>query len=418
MWFLSLVSFVLSLYLFLPDAAVAEVRLFSGKLSVVKYSGKACTDHKTIHRISLVIGNDSSEEAVFGYIGGDSVTVGQLYGKSYRSLNLRYPYPDTERADGHKVQIEISGKRLRGELRDRHLKQSDDGCNFDLAQMELELVENYEAATALYQRMSKLYGAKFAYSVALSVSPSATDAGVVHIFEKALALADELYPTGSPELLPYLTGLANSYIRFGRYQDFAILYNSRFTTVHDDAVKQMLNNHQIHFLIKAGRDAIALEDYHTALNNLRQALKINYKNRDAITLTFSALELSGQHNEAIGLLDKTDKKLAAEPNSKDVREVMALVEYKRAINIYKTGQLEEAESLIRRAIKLDPGSASYMVTLSRWIHKAGRFSEAESLLRRGLDSIKNKAQRKELIEARDKLRHTETILDRLSRIGN
>jgi hypothetical protein len=84
----------------LPVTSGAEVRLFTGNLEVVTTSGKACGDYKGIHQISLVIGGEEGNDAVFGYVGGDTVTVGQLRGSTPGTLSLRYPYPDAERDAG------------------------------------------------------------------------------------------------------------------------------------------------------------------------------------------------------------------------------------------------------------------------------------------------------------------------------
>ncbi len=411
------ISTVICFALSLPFSASADVRLFTGSLEVVTTSGKACVERKGNHTISLVIGSDDSSDTIFGFVGGDTVAVGQLRGSSLDSLALRYPYPDAERAEGHNLQIKINGKTLSGDLRDHHLDSAVDDCNFDLARVKLLQIDSDEAAISTYQRLSKLFEAKLARSTALSISRTGAHTGAVHVFEKALALADDLYPPGSAQLLPYLTGLANSYIRAGRYLDFSSLYNSRFTTLHDDAVKQIFNHHQMRSLLLAVKAALGREDYQTAIDNSRQALRIDYKNKDAIAATMSALVRSGQHDEAIAFLEETEKKLDSEPDRKDVREAIALVEYQKARKEHKAGRIDDAERSIRKAIKLDPGTAYYLVVLARWVHKAGKYSEADFILKRGLDSFKDELQRQELIEARDKLRQTETILAKLRRVG-
>lgn len=413
-----LVSTLLGFVFSLPHSAGAAVQLFTGNLEVVTTSGKACAGRKGNHTISLVIGSDDSNETVFGYVGGETVTVGQLRGSTSGTLSLRYPYPDAERAEGHNMRVEISASTLRGELRDRHLDAAVDDCNFDLARVKLVLTDNDEAAHATYQRLSRLYEAKLTRSTALYISRTGAHAEAVHIFERALSLADKLYPPDSAQLIPYLTGLANSYMRTGRYLDFSNLYNSRKDSLNDEAERLIFSHHQIRSLLQAGRAALGREDYQTALDNFRQALHIDYKNKDAIAATMSLLVRSGRHDEAIAFLEQTEKKLDSEPDRKDVREAIAVVEYQKAKKEQKAGRTAEAERSLRKAIKLDPGTAYYLVVLARWVHKTGKYSEADAILKRGLDSFKDEPRRQELTEARDKLRQTEMILAKIRRAGN
>lgn len=414
-----LTSTLFCLLLALPLVSDAGVRLFTGNLEVVTTSGKACGGAKgTIHHISLVVGGEDGDDSVFGYVGGDTVTVGQLRGTSPGTLALRYPYPDAGRAEGHVMKVEITGPTLNGELRDRHLDPDVDDCNFDLARVKLYQSDSDEAAHAAYQHLSKLYDAQLARATAITVTRTGNHAEAVKAFEKALELAEKVYPADSAKLLPYLTGLANSYMRTGRYEDFKHLYSSRIDTLHDDAVRLIFSHHQIRSLLQVGRAALSREDYRTALYNFRQALKIDYKSRDAIAATMSALVRSGQHDEAIAFLEETEQKLDNEPDRQDVREAIALVAYQKARKEYKAGRTVEAERSLRKAIKLDPGTATYLVMLARWVHKAGKYSEADAILKRGLDSFKDEPRRQELIEARDKLRQTELILARIHRSGS
>ena len=223
---------------------------------------------------------------------------------------------------------------------------------------------------------------------------------------------------GLPALLvPYLSALANSYMRAGRYMDFSNLYNSRMNTIHDEAVHLVFSHHQINSLLKIGRVALGRGEYQTALDNFRQALHIDYKNKDVIAAMMSALVRSGQHDEAIAFLEQTEQKLDSEPDRKDVREAIALVAYRKAIKEQEAGRAVEAERTLRKAIKLDPATPQYLVVLARWLHKSGKYSEADAILKRGLDSFKDEPRRQELREARDKLRQTEMILSKMRRVG-
>lgn len=418
MRFFSLISAVFCFALLLPPSAGADVRLFTGSLEVVSASGKSCAGRKGNYQISLVIGGGDADESVLGYFGGDSVTVGLLRGPSIGALSLRYPYPDRERAEGHSIRVEVSGSTLRGELRDAPLDAASDGCNFDLARITMVRTENDEAATEAYQRLSKIYEAQLTRSTAIAISRGGEHAGAVHVFEKALAQADNLYPPDSIQLIPYLTSLANSYMHSGRYLDFSNLYNSRIGTLRDGTAQVIFGHHQIRSLLQVGRAALGRGEYQTALNNFRQALRIDYKNRGAIEATLMALILSGQHDEAVAFLDETEQKLDVDPDRHDVRDAIALIVYRKAVNEQKAGRSAEAERSLRKAIKLDPDSAHYLVVLARWVHKAGNYSEADAILKRGIDSFRDEPRRRELIEAREKLRQTEKILDKIRRAGS
>ncbi len=418
MRYYSLISAIFCIALILPRAAGADVRLYTGTLEVVTTSGKACDGRKGNYQISLVIGTEDDNNAVSGYVGGDTVTVGQLRGQSLGELNLRYPYPDADHAEGHSMRVELSGSALRGELRDRHLDAASDGCNFDLARIKMLLAVGDAAANEAYQRLSRLYEAQLVRSTAVAITRTGDYAGAVHVFEKALVLADELYPPDSAPLIPYLTGLANSYMRTGRYSDFTALYNSRLATLHDGAAAPIFSRHQIRSLLRVGRSALEREEYQAALDKFRQALRIDYKNKEAIEATMSALDRSGQHEEAIAFLEETEHKLEVEPYSQDVREALALVLYQKAVNEQKTGRTVEAERSLHRAIKLDPGTTLYLAVLARWVHKTGNYHDADAILKRGLESFKDEARRRELIEAREKLRQTEKILAKIRRAGS
>lgn len=416
MRFLLLVTTVFFIIPFLPQAADAEVRLFTGTLEVVTTSGKACAGSKVNHQISLVVGSSDSGDDIFGYVGGDAVTIGQLRGQSLSSLALRYPYPD-ERAVGHTLRIEINGSILNGELRDRHLDAAVDDCNFDLAHVKMLLDDSGEVAQKAYQRLALQYEAQLARSTAISISRTGTHNDAVPVFENALALADKLYPPDSERLTPYLTGLANSYIRAGKYTDFIALYNSRAGTLYDEAAQLVFSHHQIRSLLQVGRVALGSGEYQAALDNFRQALQIDYKNKDAIAATMSALVRSGQHDEAIAFLEETERKLDSDPDRKDVREAIALVEYQKARKDQKAGRFVEAERSLRKAIKLDPGTARYLVLLARLVHRSGKYTEADDILKRGLKTFKDEPELLELLEARDKMRDTELILALIRRSG-
>lgn len=400
-----------------PFTAYSEVLLFQGSLDVITTSGKACASMKGNHSISMVISIDYSTGEIFGYEGGNSVTVGMLKGTSLQKLSLRYPYPDAERAEGHSMNIMIDGGVLTGELIDKHINNNVDDCNFDLARIKLLQTDNIELANTAYKRLSTLYRTQLLRSTALSIARSGDHAKAADMYEKALEQADTIYPADSEKLVPYLTGTANSYMRSGRYSNMILLYNKRIASLPNEAVRQIFKHHQVRALIQIGRNYMLSEDYNTALDNFRQAVKIDFKSKEAIAGTMSALVRSSKYDEAIAFLEETELRLENEPDKKDVREAIALVEYQKAKKAQKAGHTAEAENSLHKSIKLDPDTAYYLIVLARWTHKAGKYYEADTILKHGIDSFKDAAGRSELIAAREKLFITEQILARLNKAG-
>lgn len=401
-------------------SAAAEVRLFTGTLEVITTSGKSCGGRKGRLPVTLVVGIDDSQssgDTILGYIGGDAVTVAKVFGKEFVKLQLRYPYPDAERAEGNLLELQLAGAALTGNLHDRHLEPTVDDCNVDFGRLEMVETADNSAALGVYQRLSVQYAAQLSRATAVALARQGSHQEATLEFEKALALADTLFPPGSERLNLYLSGLANSYVRSGRYADFNTFYAKRVETLKDNAVRLIFTHHQIMSLLKVGREAMAREDYQTALYNFRQALKLDYKNKDVISATMSALVRSGKHDEAITFLEETEQKLDSEPDRRDVREAIALVSYQKGKKEYKIGRILDAERYLRQAIKLDSGTAQYVITYARWLHKAGKYGEADGMLKRAAEAVTDAGQRQELSEARERLRQTEWMMSRLRKAG-
>ncbi|MDO9068502.1 MAG: tetratricopeptide repeat protein [Deltaproteobacteria bacterium] len=406
------------LLLFLPLNVRSEMHYFAGYLDVVHASGKACEGMRGRHKISLIISNDLEQGLFNGFFGGDSVTVGRISGSSQETLAVRYPYQDPTRAEGHTLKIAISGKSLVGELHDRHINATIDDCNFDYARLTMKMSENGEQARVAYQKLSGLYEAQLAKSTAISFSRKGAHTEAAPLYEKALSFADMAFGVGSPKLNTYLTGLANSYMRLGRFADFNILYQERHDGIRDEAVHVIFNNYRIRSLLQVGKSAMGREDYPAALEQFREAYKLDGKNKDSIAAIMSALVRSGRHDEAITFLQETENSLDNEPDRRDVRGALALVHYQKAKRDEKSGRSSEAEASIRKAIQLDPDTFQYLITLSRWRHKSGNYIEADSILKKALERFKDEAIRSEIAAAREKLRQTEMILTKIRRAGD
>ena len=401
----------------LPVSARADLRLYVGNLDVVTTSGKACGGMRGRHPVSLVISIDYELNTFSGIFGGDSVAVGRLSGSSLEHLALRYPYSDPALAEGHTMKLSVTGAMLSGELRDKHIDAGADECNFDLARLTLRQSDQDEAAGTTYQKLSGQYEAQLARSTALSLLRSGAYAEAALNFEKALALADQAFPYNPPKLAPYLTGLANSYMRLGRFADFVNLHSERYPVIIDEAVRMIFNDYLMRSHLHLGRTAMGREEYSSALDHLKSAFAINHKNKDVIAAIMSVFVRSGQHDEAIAFLEQTEKMLENEPDRRDVRGAIALVEYQKARKEYKAGRFAAAEASLSKSIRLDPDTVQYPILLARWRHRTGSYSEAESILKKALDRFKDEASRSEIIAARDKLRITEKMLKKIRRSG-
>lgn len=401
----------------LPLPAWAELRLYSGNLEVVKTSGKACAGVRGQHRITLVISQDDQLGTFSGIMGGDDVVVGRLSGSSMDNLSLRYPYSDQSLAEGHFVKLSISGAKLSGELRDKHIEATADECNFDLARFDLIQSEQDDVAATVFQKLSTQYDAQLARSVAIRSLRLGDLALAVHNYEKALLLADQAYPTGSAKRVPFLTGLANSYIRLGRFTDFINLYGERYPEISDQAVQTMFNGHLLRSQLHLGHIAMGREDYSAALEYFKKALAIDHNNKNTIAAIMSAYVRSGQPDQAIEFLERTEKKLESEPDRRDVRDAIALIQYQKARKEDKAGQYSAAQASLAQAIKLDPDTLQYQIAQARWRHKSGRYHEADSILKKALEHFKDESSQTEINTAREKLRITEMILKKISRSG-
>lgn len=404
------------LCLIVPNSAWAHLRLYVGTMDVVEVSGRACAGLKRGgYPVSVVITTDDESGTLSGYIGGDSVTIGQLSGPSTGSLIVRYPYPDAGRAEGHTLHIKLTGRSLTGELRDRHIDASVADCNFDLARLSLQLSDDEESARTAYQKMARRYESLRARHAALELYRTGAYEEAVDLYEQALSLARQDSAADPNKLTPYLAGLASSYMRLGRYEDFNCLFAEHSANIKDAAVLQMFRYYRIQSLLMAGQAAMGREDYAAALDQFRQVIELDYKNKNAISFTITALVRNGQYDEAITFLEQIEQKLGTEPNRRDVRGVIALVQYHKAKNDHKLGRVKEAEAALRKAIQLDPDSGYYLILLARWRHKAGHYSEADGILKKAMQRFRDDAIRQELSAAREKLRQTEQILAKIRR---
>lgn len=397
--------------------ASAEMRLYRGDLEILSTSGNGCIGLRGKQDIALIFAVDEENDIVSGYFGGNSVTTGRFGGNRAAMMSVSYPFQDPQRAEGHRIKLEIVDQSLTGELRDRRIEATENDCNYTLARISASRVEGIDAAMTVYNYMHGRFEAQLSRSRALSLTRKGLYSDAVPLLESSLSLAESTYGVPSPELAPYLLSLANAYIRLGKYEEFNRLYQERQAAITDEASRSIFNAHRVLALVKIGRASMAREDYTSALESFLSAGEIDYKNKDVIAGVMSAYVRSGHHEEAIRFLAGTEQRLDNEADRHDVNDATALVYYQKAKRDEKAGKQAEAEESLHQAVRLDPDTAQYLIQLARWRHKSGSYRDADELLRKRLDSAKDDQMRQEIISARLKMRQTEDILKRLHSQG-
>lgn len=142
--------------LFLPAAAAAHLTVYKGTLEVKKTSGASCgiTDG-TSHPIEVVLNKNGS--GIDGYLHGRDVSAGHFKGQELLHLQVSYPYDQADLAEGHSMSLQQVAVGLSGELREKHLPDSAESCNFDSATLTLtrepgrDGEKAWREATALWQ---------------------------------------------------------------------------------------------------------------------------------------------------------------------------------------------------------------------------------------------------------------------------
>lgn len=409
-------SVVIILIILSANYAVADVRLYSGTLEVVLSSGKSCETFRGRHQVYLILSADEDNNSVSGYFGGKNITTGSFVGPSMNNLDVSYPFYDRQRAEGNKLLLRFTGEnKIYGELRDRHLDSGVDDCNFDFGRLEIQVIDDVARTSIEYQRLHALYDAQLARSTAIALMRQGQFSAALAQNEKAVELVESVRGESQVNTDPYIVSLANAYIRLGRYDEMNRLYIQRYAELQDDASRTILNSHRVKALVNIGHAAMLREEYNSALESLRLAYSLNNSSKDAIAAIMSVYVRSGRHDEAITFLTETEKKLEQESDKHDVQDAIALVYFKKAQKDDKAGKQAEAEASLKKAIQLDPHTAYYVITLARWRHKAGNFTEADEMLKRGLDRFRDEASKREIYEARSKMRQTEEILKKMRR---
>lgn len=412
-----IILFVLLFCTFLPGVSSAGMELYTGTMDVVSVSGKACAGITGSQTVSLILIRNEDGAVVSGYFGGQGFTTGKFTGSNSSRLEVRYPYHDEFKATGHFLSITANASGLLAELHDRHIEPDADDCNFDLARMTLKLTGAGEAAEARLKPMAGLFEAQLTRSEAFSLARAGNYDSALPLYEKALALAEPATGGSEALLAPYITGLANAYVKLGRFDAFNKLYDERIGAIRDEGVRTIFTGHRVSSLLKTGKAFLVREEYPSALESFQKACLLQPQSREAIAAVMTVHLRTGDFDSAIVFLEKALKNADVEKVRQDLRIALAHVHSLRSKKFEKEGKIAEAEADLKKADVLDSYSAQYLIALARLRHKAGSLAEAEKLLQKGLERFQLEASRQEIIAARARMRQTEAILKKLQRAG-
>lgn len=296
----------------LPVTSFATIELYTGTIQIVSVSGKACGGMKGTHAVSLFLRQDEGSSAVSGFFGGETVTTGKFSGTELSQLDVRYPYHDDARAAGHFLSITSKSEALKAELRDRHLEPTEDDCNFDLARLNLTRVGSGEAAELRLKPVAALFEAQLIRSEAFALARTGRFDEALPLYEKALGMADPVAGNDAEKIAPYITGLANAYVKLGRNEQFSRLYDERIGSIKDEAVRTIFSGHRVRSLLQAGKAALAGEDYNLALENFRKAYRLEPAGIEVIAAVMMTQMRMKDYNGAVAFLEEALKSVEGE----------------------------------------------------------------------------------------------------------
>lgn len=395
--------------LFTVTPALAGMQLYQGTLDAVTAPSKACEGVLGKHPATLVIIENTAQTGVSGYLESEGVAVGKLSGSDLAHLEISYPGVN---GSGTTIFLTRSGTTLTGEMNGNGTTAVNH-CTLDLGRLLLYPVMDEKAAPATLKRLAKQFEAQTTLYQAFSLTRNGSCEEALPLFEKSLGLADSVFGPGSPQLAHYIGGLANCYAKLGRITEFNALYEQRIGAISDESLKTVLTGLHVNQLIQEGRKLLAQADYEAALKILMQAYQLNPRNKDSIHLVMAVYVHSGRYSEAVAFLEQAAAKLEVTADRKEIDDIIALVYFRKALKDVKNDKETEAESSLRKAVALAPGSVQYLVVLARMRHKAGHFEEAEEMLSQGLERITDEPSRLEIMAVQEKLRRTEMIIKKL-----
>lgn len=396
----------------LPAIANAGVQHYTGTMQAIAFSGKGCQGQPVTMQVELLLRKDQGSDVISGYFEGQGISTGKFSGNNVLRLDVRYPYHDESKAAGHSISIAGDGDTLTAELRDRHLEPTDEDCSFDQARMTLVRSGHYDSA-ARFSAVAGLFDAQLTHSQAFHLASTGRYAAALPLYEKALSLVDLATTGDAIQAAPYITTLANAYIKLGRIDDFNKLFDQRIAQISDKAMRAIYSAHCVHFLLQAGRASLYKEEYPESLEFFQKAYRLAPQNPEAGSAVVMIYLRTGRHDSAISFLEEVLKTAESESSRKNVRIALANMYLQRAQKFDGEGKIAEASADLAKADSINPDSALYLIALARLRHKYGNLAVAEELLQQGFVRFQDEPSRQQLVAARDRMQQTEAILKKL-----
>lgn len=405
-----------ALFCVVPFSCFAGVDLYTGTMDIQVVSGKGCAGTLGKHDITLVMRSDSENIAVSGYFEGQGITIGRFSGQLGAPLEVHYPLSDESRAVGHSLKITSVVSGIHAELQDQHLDETADDCNFDQATMTLRHAAGGKAAETRFAHLADAFESQLLRSRAFRLSRTGGHEEAVPLYEQALSLAERAVGGDSDQLVPYITGLANAYVKTGALDQFDRLYEQRFSSLKNEGAKAILSSYRIRFLLLSGKDSLLREDYAVAVEKFMDAYRLQPQNREAVAAVMMVHLRTEDYGKAIVFLETVEKSAETEVMRQDVKNALAQVYALRARKRDKSGETALAESDLKRAAALEPRAVSYVIDLARLRHKSVSLIEAEKVLKKGLTRFTQEGDRQQILAARDRLRQIESMLVKLRQV--
>jgi CHAT domain-containing protein/Tfp pilus assembly protein PilF len=294
------------------------------------------------------------------------------------------------------LSISIKGEELTGELQDRQLGPTDQGCNYH-ATLRLKKIEK----DAGFRELSVCYDAATVESQGLYYQKIARYADAEPLLKKALDMSEkaigDCFDTAAG-----MNNLADLYWLTGRYSEAESLYKRalemwkvKFGEGHPKIARCLASIANILALMGRNEEAESL---------YKQALDINMsrlgKNCPEVAIDLNNLAVVymnlGRNAEAEKLF-RQSLAIFESTLGRDHPEAANTCGHIADICM-RTGRYDEAESLYKRAIQIyqlklgkdHPKSAQSMNRLGVYYDSMGRYAEAEQLIRQAIEIQKTK----------------------------
>ena len=360
-----------------PVSCFAGVDLYTGTMDIKVVSGKGCAGTLGTHDVSLVMRSDSEKNvAVSGYFEGQGITIGRFSGRLGAPLEVQYPLSDESRAGGHSLALVPIASGFKAELQDQHLDETADDCNFDQATMTLRHAAGGKAAETRFAQLADAFESQLLRSRAFSHSRTGRHEEAVPLYEQALSLAERAVGADSDQLVPYITGLANAYVKTGALDQFDRLYDQRFSSIKNEGARAILSSYRTRFLLLSGKDSLLREEYGAAVDKFMNAYRLQPQSREVVAAVMMVHLRTEDYDKAITFLETVEKRAETEVMRQDVKNALAQVYALRARKRDKSGETALAESDLKRAASLEPRAVSYVIDLARLRHKSVSLIEA------------------------------------------